>query len=201
MDALSKEFLNRFYDTNLMIFGDRPETLRWSAQGQLMRYSFMRELFALEGSTVLDYGCGKGDFCGHLKSAGISVEYTGVDINPNLIKLAAQKHPEARFLALDIEEDEFDGRFDYVFICGVFNNNIDGTAASMRKCLSELYAHTKKSLVLIGLSTKSENRSHDLFYTDPDELCGYARQHITGDITLIEGRLGDDFALLLRARS
>ena len=99
--------------------GDRPEALRWSPQGQLLRYNLFLELCAdLHGKKVLDYGCGKGDFYGFLKDKGISTEYTGFDITPALIELAKIKYPECAFRVMDIVEEPIYEVFDYVFVCG-----------------------------------------------------------------------------------
>ncbi len=94
MDPYSKEQLVSFYNYHLKKFGDRPEALRWTPQGQLKRYHMLADIAApseLNNSTVLDYGCGTGDFYRFLKRRNISVRYTGVDINENFISLAKKK--------------------------------------------------------------------------------------------------------------
>ena len=68
MDPYSKKQLLSFYNFHLQKFGDRPEALRWTPQGQLRRYVTLAEVAPdLTGSTVLDYGCGTGDLYRFLK--------------------------------------------------------------------------------------------------------------------------------------
>ena len=89
MDPYSKDKLLSFYNFHLQKFGDRPEALRWTPQGQLKRYQMLADIASpeeLNNSTVLDYGCGTGDFYRFLKRRDINVRYTGVDINENFIE-------------------------------------------------------------------------------------------------------------------
>ena len=80
MDPYSKDQILSFYNFHLKKFGDRPEALRWTPQGQLKRYHMLADIAPardLNNSTVLDYGCGTGDFYKFLKRRDINVKYTG----------------------------------------------------------------------------------------------------------------------------
>ncbi len=44
---------------------------------------------------VMDLGCGPGDLCEVVVSAGY--DYVGVDISPDMLSLARQRHPRGRF--------------------------------------------------------------------------------------------------------
>lgn len=199
MNPLSKEYLIKFYDTNLMLFGDRPETLRWSAQGQLARYNLLLNVNdSLEGASILDYGCGKGDFYGFLADKDIKVNYTGMDINPSLIALARTKHPLCKFEVHDVEESPVKEEFDYIFICGVFNNRVDGAEDSMRYAVSNLFKQARKGLVFTALSSLELSKSIDLHYTDPALLLDFIRSNITGNVTMIEGAIPFDLTFYLR---
>src|SRR5574337_1744152 len=82
VDSYSREKLLSFYNFHLQKFGDRPEALRWTPQGQLKRYHMLADIAdprELDNSTVLDYGCGTGDFYRFLRRRGIRVQYTGVE--------------------------------------------------------------------------------------------------------------------------
>ena len=105
MDELEKEHLLDFYDKLYKQFGDSPKSLRWTKHGQESRYRMMLGVSnKLDGATVLDYGCGMGGLYGFIKEQGIKVTYTGIDINPNFIKEARKKFPEAEFREAEILE-------------------------------------------------------------------------------------------------
>ena len=104
MDELSKEYVISTYNKSLLMYGDRPEGVNWTEKGQRLRFETLLSFNdSIDGSKILDYGCGKGDFYQFLKERGISVSYTGFDINENLIALANQKFPECSFKIFDID--------------------------------------------------------------------------------------------------
>ena len=68
----------------------------------------------MERSRVLDYGCGIGGFCRHLRSAGMKVE--GADFSSGMIATAAKKsHRDIRYHSGDKGTlKKMTGRFDVV---------------------------------------------------------------------------------------
>lgn len=201
MDELAREYLRDFYRKGLMLHGDRPEALRWNAAFQEKRYTEIMGIAPqLEGKRVLDYGCGKADLLGHIKSQGIGVRYTGIDITPELISLARQKYPGTDLRVLDIEETPLSNeeRFDYVFICGVFNNRIQGTEESMRNVMRILFGHTLIGLAITALSIHTRSKQIDLNYTDPRETLAFAKREITPHALLRESDTGEFMLFLYR---
>lgn len=72
-----------------------------------------------EGVEVLDVACGTGVlFPDYLKRGVASV--TGIDISPEMAKLAAAKFPEITVLCGDVEETAFDRQFDCVMVYNAF---------------------------------------------------------------------------------
>ena len=185
MDALGKKELLSFYTRHLKDFGDKPQAVRWTPEGQLRRYETLLQIAGdISGKTILDFGCGKGDFYGFLKDRGISVNYTGIDVNENLIKLARRKFPETEFIATDIEESGFNTEFDLIFICGVFNLRIAGIEDSMRNVLKILFKLCRKALYVNLLTYYVPQRGFELFYVKPEEILYFAITEISRSATL-----------------
>ena len=198
MDPYSKEQLLSFYNMHLKKFGDRPEALRWTPQGQLKRYHMLADVAPvaeLNNSTVLDYGCGTGDFYRFLKRRGIKVKYTGVDINENFISLAQKKYPECTFRVMNADDDEFEGFYDYIFICGVFNLNVPGVNDDLKNALVTLFKHCNKGLVLSALSSHTPIRDPELHFTSPEEMVKFALENLSPSIALRHDRIQYDFML------
>lgn len=64
------------------------------------------------GSRVLEIGCGIGDLLDSVKP-----DYgVGIDISKEMIKHAKEKYPKYKFITADIENIEFDEKFDYIII-------------------------------------------------------------------------------------
>jgi SAM-dependent methyltransferase len=57
---------------------------------------FLPELVA-QVRTVLDVGCAAGGFSRIMKSFNPSLEYTGIDVNPEFVALASARYPDSRF--------------------------------------------------------------------------------------------------------
>ena len=201
MDSLSKEFLIEFYSTGLKLHGDTPEALRWTRAGQVKRYSWlMRLLEPSQGESLLDYGCGLGDLLGFAKKSGHSIEYTGTDINPELIEHASLRHTGAKFMVLDIEDTPLDEsqKFDMVALCGVFNTRIQGATESMKNVMRLLWPHTGRTLAATFMPIPSFRMEHDMNYMDPEDVLAYARREISPKAEL-EGKEDlDDMSLVIR---
>ncbi len=200
MDPYSKEKLLSFYNFHLQKFGDRPEALRWTPQGQLKRYHMLADIASaeeLDNSTVLDYGCGTGDFYRFLKRRGIRAKYTGVDINKNFIDLARKKYPECTFKVMNADDDQFESFFDYIFICGVFNLSVPGVDEDMKNALTTLFRHCNKGLALSALSTHTPVKDPELHFTSPEEMLKFSIENLSPAVSLRHDRIQNDFTLYI----
>jgi len=198
MDPFSKDQILSFYNFHLKKFGDRPEALRWTPQGQLKRYEMLADIApaaALNNSTVLDYGCGTGDFYKFLKRRGINVTYTGVDINENFIDLARVKYPECTFRVMSTDEHELDAYYDYIIICGVFNLNVPGVEDDMKNALVKLFKHCNKGMALSALSSHTPIRDPELHFTSPEDMVKFSLENLSPSIALRHDRIPNDFTL------
>jgi SAM-dependent methyltransferase len=80
------------------------------------------------GSRVLDLGCGTGDLLAALEpSLGV-----GVDFAPELLKRAAQNHPQLRFVQGDVGKLSLNTQFDYVLLSDLINDLWDVQTAIER---------------------------------------------------------------------
>lgn len=195
MDDLSKEYIITFFDRTLSLHGDRPEAVRWTAQGQRSRYEALLDIGDLQGKKILDYGCGKGDFCGFLKEKGIKAAYTGCDINKNLIAAARRNHPSADFRVFDIEEEDLAEDFDYILLCGVFNLKVEGIEQTVKNVLARLYPRCRIGLGLNALSSLNPKKEFELSYLDPGEMLRFAAGELSPFVALRQDRMPYDFML------
>lgn len=174
MDEAAKEYLIDYFTKRLRHFGDTPASVGWSEKGQLLRYQAISELLSFNNSSVLDFGCGKGDLYRFLKTKGLNLKYTGMDINPELIRIAREKYPEAIFRTIDLEKEELNEKFDFIIICGVFNLKISGVKESAYWSIKKLFCNTKKTLLFNCPSIHAKNKDIELLYYDSVELLSLA---------------------------
>lgn len=71
------------------------------------------------GADVLDVACGTGVlFPDYLKRNVGSL--TGIDISPEMAKLAREKFPQVQVICGDVEEAQFDQKFDCIMVYNAF---------------------------------------------------------------------------------
>jgi SAM-dependent methyltransferase len=197
MDELSKEYVISFFDRNLMLHGDRPEAVRWTKPGQLLHYRAMLDIGDISGKKILDFGCGKGDFYQFLKDSGISVEYSGFDINEKLIAAARLKYPDADFRVFDTDRHVLDEDFDYIFLCGVFNLRVDGLDEVIRDTLKQLFVRCRIGLAFNALSAHNPRKDFELNYTSPGELFAFAIENLSPFVSLRHDRMSYDYVMFI----
>ena len=77
--------------------------------------------FLSAGERVLDIGCGNGRLLKLIGNKGL--DYTGIDISEQIIKIAQEKYPGQKFQIFDGRHIPFsDGYFDKIFAIRVFHH-------------------------------------------------------------------------------
>ena len=81
------------------------------------------------GTSLLDLGCGSGEFCGLAAARGCTV--SGIDVAGELVEIARQKLPEADLRVGRVEQLPWpDDRFDVVTALNVLQFSADFLAAA-----------------------------------------------------------------------
>lgn len=101
------------------------ESVEQNSRPQRMRYESFVLGNDLSHSSLLDVGCGAGDFLHHLKQRNLDVSYTGTDISAYMINTCQFRFPEHEFQHVDIADLDASRRFDYVVSFGIHNIRID----------------------------------------------------------------------------
>lgn len=162
------------YNERLKKYGYDPKTLGWLKSRQTVRFEILSEIGDLNNCSILDIGCGFGDFYGFLIKKGLNVEYTGYDINPNLIKIAREVYPIARFEVKDIEE-EVNKVFDWVFSSGVFNFRLSDNEGFIRSMLRRMFQLSKKGVAADFMSTYVDFKNGEAYYAKPEDIFSFCK--------------------------
>ena len=140
-------------------FGPGFDATLWSSrEGQVRRFDVLIDLGSIGEHTVLDVGCGTGDFAQRLKDRSVPFrEYIGVDAMPEMIELAqAQEDHRCRFKTIDIvAQPEYleESAPDLVVLSGTLNAMDESVA---RALLEQAWSAARVGLVFNFLS----NRAH-----------------------------------------
>ena len=162
--------VSHYYGDNLRRYGYDPRSLGWIPGTQAARFRALADVGDLEGSAVLDVGCGFGDLYEYLKARGVRVNYTGVDLNPELVAIARQRHPDARFVVADFEEAKVDGRFDWAFESGVFNYEVSDHPAFVGGMVRKMFRAVRKGIAVDFLNDRGPFFSCGIYHVSPVEI-------------------------------
>jgi len=196
MDELGKEYVIDFFTKRLFHFKNTPESVGWTHKGQLLRYETVLKLIEPEGKSLLDFGCGKGDFYGFLKERGIDCHYTGIDINPSLIELARKNYPEVEFYVMDIGNEALERKFSYTLAIGVFNLAVQDVKELTERCMKILFKHTSERLVFTCLNQQTKLKDIYVTYFSKEELEKIAKK-LTNRYEIMDNLVEGDLFLIL----
>jgi len=123
---LFEEFTNKTLSKNNTIYNTflnkdkRSSIVAWENTGSQERNFKIVTKYIKNGDSVLDYGCGIGDFIEYLNINNIKISnYLGVDINDNFIKIAKETYTDYNFKTIN-DINQINGKWDDVCAIGVF---------------------------------------------------------------------------------
>lgn len=152
-EELIVDWYKELYDK----YGAKPESLGWSTESQHTRFKIMSN-YVESSSSVLDIGCGFGDFVRYLPR---KFKYLGIDVMPDFIEAAKIKHchpdvPETHFKLMTLEEIQHmeSLHFGCVVASGLFILDMGpGTWEYYTKLIKHFYSLCTKRLILNFMSS------------------------------------------------
>ncbi|MCD1293540.1 class I SAM-dependent methyltransferase [Methanocella sp. CWC-04] len=168
--------LHEYYDSKLKTYGYDTRSLGWIPGARNVRLGALTSIGDLDNSSVLDVGCGFGDLYGYMVKKGMTVSYTGVDINPDFIEIAKQVYPDARFMAADFEEEDIGGNFDWIFAAGIFTIKISDNEAFIRNMLKKMFDVCDKGFAADFLSPIGYGTEDKYWRCEPESILAFCRK-------------------------
>jgi len=158
----------RSYQKTFKRHGINPKALQWmSAEAADLRYKELVVGIEIEGETILDVGCGFGDIIPHLMKKAKNFEMTGVDIVPEFVKVATDKHPGYKFLVNNYFKKPMKKKFDVVMSSGALNSNIPNPYRFRKRAIKTMFDH---------FNPQPENRKKSrVYYADSQKILKYCR--------------------------
>lgn len=125
----------------------------------------------LQGSTVLDVGCGTGDMAAFLRGHDVG-EYLGVDIVDLSIQLAKLKYPKEKFKTGDFLRLKFDKKYDFIFSSGTMAAVLaSDNYTIMQSFIEKMWDLSKVGIAFNFLTKRDKNDDDDtLFLYDLDQV-------------------------------
>lgn len=187
----------QFYTGLADHYGVDVRSLDWGSRAsQHLRFAVLAQL-PLASASVLDVGCGLGDFWAWLAEKSLPVSYAGLDITPRMIEIARQRFPGVRFQTGDILDDFFGAeKFDYVVASGIFAKRQTQPFEFLKAMATKMFSLAHHGVGFNCLSSWAEQQEAGEFYADPLELLAFART-LTPSVALHHNYHPRDFTVFL----
>jgi len=167
--------------------------LGWgSSASQGIRFKVLLNMGDCHNASILDVGCGAGHLLDILYSRGFTGSYTGIDLVPEMVKAAKERHPKNDFQSCHIDEVKV-GFYDYVLASGVFTfANWDIFCAT----ISDMYQRSKIGVGFNCLSSWFHGKESGEFYANPSKTIEFCRS-LTPYVTVRHDYLPNDFSVYM----
>lgn len=162
-----KDSLNRYWDKSV----SSHIVCGWSTkESQEARFSALMRTLKYNGGSIVDFGCGTGDLYEFIVRNYGQVQYTGVDSNEGMLKIARQSH-NAEFIQCSFDEINFK-QTEFVVASGVFQFQDVSNPNYYEQLVKNLFSKSLKALSVNFLSaTRRESEKSDCeLYLKPSQV-------------------------------
>lgn len=192
-----KRIIDKHRDS-LKRHGYHANALYWSSREvQELRFQHLASIGIAAGDSVLDVGCGFGDFKRWSEERGSPLDYTGLDLSTDLLAEARLLHEDGSFFVGELFDIDFEEQqFDWVILSGALNENLLDGGDYARRVIARMYQLCRYGVAFNLLDARHLN-AHDLQSHQPEVMLAWCRE-ITPDCTLIDDYLDNDFTIFMR---
>ena len=170
-----------------------------STDSQVRRFEIMSQIGDLEGKSVLDVGCGFGDFCDFLMTRShIKLrKYIGVDITPSIVEEARKQHPGETIHCADILVFQTGDVIDYSIASGIFALPGPFWKEHFIAVCRKMFALSRIGIGINFLSIFSHNNGKDRksYYVEPWTALKIIMEEVSHKIILRHDYRDNDFTI------
>ena len=165
---------------------------------QNMRHEVHASVLRGAKPSILEIGCGLGDFYRYLVQHERDCSYYGYDIVPEYVEQCCNLYPEAKFQHRNIFVDGIEGMYDTIVMSQVLNNRYQKSdnMRVMKRALELAFEHTRVSVSVDMISSYVDFRNPELFYYSPEEIFRFAKT-IASRVLLRHDYRGFEFCIQL----
>lgn len=204
MQPEEKTALLKRYSDRLARHGPTIEALGWTKPKHNLRYRVLLEYWLYSRPhcplRVLDFGCGFGDLFGFAQQRQMPIEYTGLDINPDLIAVARQRYPAAHFLCIDPFEQSLGAQFDVILSSGVHNHRLIDNLGFVEQSFDLFNRYSIFGFAVDFLSTRVNFQNEQNYYFAPQDILALALRYSSRAV-LRHDYMPFEFAVFVDKRS
>jgi hypothetical protein len=193
-----------YYTSKLALHGPTSQGVDWNgAESHDVRHrQFLRLIGGDREASVIDLGCGFGDFFRFLRSEGHQGPFTGYDIAPDMVAEASRLHGQENCQwRTGAEPSE---TADFAIASGIFNVRGDVPVESwisyVHETIDVLARVGRRGFAfnVLSMSSDPERRASNLYYADASETLSYCLRRYGRSVALLQDYGLYEFTLIVR---
>jgi SAM-dependent methyltransferase len=195
-----------YYAARLADHGATPRGVDWNGvESHELRHRQFLRLIDDPAASVLDLGCGFGDFLRFLRQAGHHGPFVGYDIAESMIEEAKRLHGEGPSLAWKVGAVP-DETVDFSIASGIFN--VKGDVAQdewsryVEDTINVLARASRRGFAfnVLSLSSDPDRRRPDLYYADPVGMLRGCLERFGRSVAILQDYGLYEFTVVVRHR-
>jgi SAM-dependent methyltransferase len=165
------------YQSEFKKFGNSVASIMIPKGAQDAYFKSKFDIGNLENTRILDVGCGFGHMLDYLQAWNIRAHYTGIDICPEFINAARQRHPTADFRLLNILDADIAETWDWVFLVGALNYATDMPLwwRYVKNMIKRMYGLCTQGVAVDFLSSYVDFKKENSFHPKPEKVFSFAK--------------------------
>jgi SAM-dependent methyltransferase len=207
-DAVESAILSEvaaYYASKLAAHGSTPQGVDWNGteSHEIRHRQFLRLLDGSPDASVIDLGCGFGDFLRFLRAQGHRGRFIGYDIAPSMIAQARLLHGESDDQQWQVGAEPVDAA-DFAIASGIFN--VKGDVPSERLTS---YVHRTIDILaqagrrgfafnVLSLSSDPDRRRPNLYYADAADMMAHCLSRYGRSVALMQDYGLYEFTVVVR---
>jgi len=188
--------LRAYWDERARSAASDCERIESGRRGQRLRFEAFLQHHLVAGRSVLDVGCGVGDFYERLQQRVIDADYHGIDLSTDMVARARQRFPGARFEVADISQLAAGTAFDYTTAFAIHNIKVDNGLAMLERVMRQQFALSRVMAYVSLLTDRYQGFSPHLQAWRAEEILTLALS-ISPYVALRHDYLPNDFSVAI----
>ena len=175
-----------YFRKHLQEHGSGARGMDWKDRdSQYLRFQVISKYIdATSRTSVLDVGCGSGEFLAFALENNIAIDYVGIDICAEMVNACRQRFGEES--AICAEATDICGmghKYDYVIASGTFNAKIDipekTWEAHFYKNILAMFEMCRTAIVFNVMTSFVDYRYDRLYYPNCGDLTKFAVEQLS----------------------
>jgi len=186
------ERFRQHYAETFARHGATSQGVDWGDPAKLpVRYAKMLEVIEPDCPrplSLLDVGCGYGGLLTFARQHAVTLDYTGIDVVPEMIESARRTHPDAEFVSGDVLALSDERTFDYVVCNGILTLKLETSLRDMdrfaRRLIRTMFSLARRGIAFNLMSTHVDYFGPNGYHKSPVEMLAFCAGELSSRVRL-----------------